>query len=663
MNGRRPAGGAGRHGHGGGPPEAASARRLVLVGMPNVGKSLLFNGLTGAYASVSNYPGTTVEVMRGLARIGDERWEVVDTPGMYSLVCRTEEERVARRIVLDGNADVVLHVVDAKDLARMLSLTLQLLEADLPLILVLNMLDEAEAAGIVIDVARLRRELGIPVVGTVATTGRGLDELRDEIRRHERGPHVEPVRYGNQIESDLEAVSGRFRRRHGRRALALLHLQGDPDACAPGDCRDGDAGGGAPTWSGRHAAHAAYLIATERRRRATRIAESAVHGGVGRPKAFAERLDAALISPWTGVPILIAVLYVGLFLFVGSLGAGVVVNLIEGRLFEGVVNPFVESLCRHSIPWAPVRDLVAGDYGVVTLGLRYAVGIILPIVTFFFLVFSVMEDTGYLPRLALLVDRVFKKIGLSGRGIIPITLGFGCGTMATLVTRTLPTVRERVIATMLLALAVPCSAQLGVVLALLNGHPLALLIWAGVCTGIFLAAGCLASTLMPGAPPHFYMELPPLRWPKARNILMKTWTRLVWYFLEILPLFLLVSVLIWLGRLTGVFDWLIRGLAGPVRAVGLPADAAKVFLLGFFRRDYGAAGLYDLHHSGVLNGVQVTVAAVALTLFLPCLAQLLIMVKERGLKTGVAISLFVLAVSFGVAFALNAALTWTRVVL
>ena len=185
-------------------PAEKGDKVLILAGMPNVGKSLLFNTLTGAYASVSNYPGTTVEVTKGLAQIGPTRWEVVDTPGMYSLVCRTEEERVARRILLSGAADVVLHVVDAKDLARMLSLTLQLIEADLPVILVLNMLDEAETAGIRIDMARLSADLGVPVFGTVATTGRGLDELKAAIAAYERKTHGIPVNYGRKIESSTK---------------------------------------------------------------------------------------------------------------------------------------------------------------------------------------------------------------------------------------------------------------------------------------------------------------------------------------------------------------------------------------------------------------------------------------------------------------------------
>ena len=194
-----------------------------------------------------------------------------------------------------------------------------------------------------------------------------------------------------------------------------------------------------------------------------------------------------------------------------------------------------------------VQDLFVGEYGILTLGLRYAVAIILPIVGTFFLAFSILEDTGYLPRLAMLMDRVFKGIGLNGRAVIPMVLGFGCDTMATMVTRTLETRRERVIATLLLALAIPCSAQLGVILAMLSGAPGALLIWGLVITGVFLLVGLLAARLLPGERPTFYMELPPLRLPQLGNVLVKTYTRMEWYLLEVLPFFLLASVVIWLG--------------------------------------------------------------------------------------------------------------------
>ena len=248
-------------------------------------------------------------------------------------------------------------------------------------------------------------------------------------------------------------------------------------------------------------------------------------------------LDRITIQPITGIPILLIVLYFGLYKFVGEFGAGTLVDLIEGKLFETHINPWVNQVVENLIPWHSLQTLLAFDYGIITLGLRYAVAIILPIVGTFFLAFSLLEDSGYLPRLALLVDRLFKKIGLNGRAVIPMTLGFGCDTMATLVSRTLETNRERVIATLLLALAIPCSAQLGVILGLLSARPLALAVWAGFVILVFLLVGYLAAQVIPGEKPAFYMELPPLRLPRIANILEKTLSRMQWYFLEIILLY------------------------------------------------------------------------------------------------------------------------------
>ncbi|HXF96501.1 MAG TPA: nucleoside recognition domain-containing protein, partial [Gemmatimonadales bacterium] len=305
------------------------------------------------------------------------------------------------------------------------------------------------------------------------------------------------------------------------------------------------------------------------------------------------------------------------------------------------------------VPWDAVRTLFVGEYGVLTLGLRYAVAIILPIVGTFFLFFSVLEDSGYFPRLALLVDRAFKRLGLSGRAVIPMVLGFACDTMATMVTRTLETRRERVLATLLLALAIPCSAQLGVILALLAGRPLALGAWTGVLLGTFLLVGWLGARVLPGRPATFHMELPPLRRPRLANVAVKTATRMHWYFVEVLPLFLLASVLLWAGELTGVLGGLVAVLEPAAALLGLPPEAARVFLFGFFRRDYGAAGLFDLHARGALDAVQLAVAAVTLTLFVPCVAQFLMMIRERGARTALAMFGFITAFAFAVGFGLN----------
>jgi ferrous iron transport protein B len=234
-----------------------------------------------------------------------------------------------------------------------------------------------------------------------------------------------------------------------------------------------------------------------------------------------------------------------------------------------------------------------------------------------------------------------------------MTLGFGCGTMATLVTRTLETKRERIIATLLLALVIPCSAQFGVILGLLSVSPLALTVWGLVLLLVFTIVGFFSARLMPGEGPVFYMEIPPLRPPQLRNVLVKTLARMSSYFCEILPLFLFASILLWAGKISGLLDGLLIILQPVVNTLGLPAEATTAFVFGFFRRDFGAAGLYDLQTDGLLSLAQLTVAAVTLTLFVPCVAQFLVMVKERGIQVAFAILGFVTLVAFSTGWILN----------
>ena len=451
-----------------------------------------------------------------------------------------------------------------------------------------------------------------------------------------------------------------------RRTIAILLLQGDEEIKDLVKEKDPEAVNKIVEITKETSSHYVnpiqYELALERQNEVLEIINKVIRIKKGR-FSLQEVLSRVTMNPITGLPILLLVLYLGLYKFVGEFGAGTVVDFLEGTVFEEHINPFIINIFSIVIPWEILRDLFVGEYGVITLGFRYAVALILPIVTFFFIVFSIIEDSGYLPRLAMLIDRIFKRIGLSGRAVIPMVLGFGCATMATMVTRTLPTKRERIISTMLLALAVPCSAQLGVILAILEGRPKALLIWAGVIGFIFLFIGYLTAKILPGERPSFYMEVPPLRLPKVSNVLTKTYVRVKWYFKEVLPLFLLASIFIWLGKVTHLFDLIINLLRKPVEMIGLPPEAAKVFLFGFFRRDYGAAGLYDLNKHQILSGVQLVVACVALTLFLPCIAQFLMNVKERGWKTGLGISFFVLFFSFGAAYAVNFILTKLGMVL
>jgi ferrous iron transport protein B len=643
-----------------------AVKRVALVGNPNVGKSVLFNALTGAYVTVSNYPGTSVEVSRGNAVIGGESWQVIDTPGMYSIHTITEEERVAREILLNETPDVVLHVLDARNLERMLAMTIQLIEADLPVILVVNIMDEAERMGLSIDLELLQQRLGIPVIGAATARKRGLDEIRSSVSGYKRSA-TKQFSYSRLLEHDIALVTEHMSGSYimSPKSLALLLLQQDEEVTAL--FKEWDRDGYAAlaenvrqiTFERRESFH--LDLSLERKDIVRKLIKDVLVAPEKRVVTFGERLSTLSVRPLTGIPLLLVVLYFGLYKFVGEFGAGTVVDLLEKQFFVEMVNPWVTGVIKGLIPWEIIQELFVGEYGIITLGIRYAVGIILPIVATFFIFFSFLEDTGYFPRLALLVDRLFKYIGLTGRAVIPMVLGFGCDTMATMVTRTLETKRERVIATLLLALAIPCSAQIGVIIGLLAKAEGALLVWGGCMLLLFIIVGLLASKVLPGETPMFYMELPPMRLPQLGNVLTKTYTRMQWYFIEILPLFILASVLLWLGKVTGFFEKMIAAMTPVMASIGLPKETAVAFIFGFFRRDYGAAGLYDLQSKGLMDARQLTVAAVTLTLFIPCVAQFLVMKNERGWKTASAIGVFVSLFAYASGYLLNQLLLVTGI--
>jgi ferrous iron transport protein B len=439
------------------------------------------------------------------------------------------------------------------------------------------------------------------------------------------------------------------------RAVALLLLQEDPEILAM--VREVEGERFAAIEKRLQAAHSRadqpldVAISLQRHTAVRAVTERVVsHPAQARP-SLAEYLGRLCMSPLTGIPILLLVLWFGLYQFVGIFGGGTLVGLLEENLFGNIINPWVVAQVESLIPWKWLSSLFVGEYGIWTLGITYAVALVFPIVGTFFLAFSVLEDTGYFPRLAMLIDRMFKRIGLNGKAVIPIVLGFGCDTMATIVTRILETRRERIIATFLLSLAIPCSAQIGLMTAMLAGHPRAFMVWVGIMAGIFLMIGWLTAKLLPGETARFTMEIPPLRLPSLSNIAVKTLARMQWYFLEVLPLFVIASVVIWIGQLTGLFDLVIRMLNPIVHLLGLPDKASEAFLFGFFRRDYGAAGLERIKDQLSVN--QLLVSVVTLTIFLPCVAQFLMMKKERGMKMALMMAGFIFPFALIVGIALN----------
>lgn len=640
-------------------------KKIAIVGSPNVGKSSIFNNLSGRYATVSNYPGTTVELFTATIHCQGQTCELIDTPGMYSLLPLSEEERIAREILIKKPPDVVIHVAAAKNLDRALPLTIQLIEAGLPVLLAVNMMDEARKEGMSIDTQRLQALLGIPVVAMVSVRGEGVKELKEAIVHIlDNGPaqdlsspflHYPPI-----IDKEIGLLAASLKGHYSfsRTLMSVLLLEGDAEITALAAQAETEEGCQKIKDIRRQVGTKAtqpveYIVNVALREKTGQLLKESVREKRKKTEKFSRWLGDITLRPIVGVPLLILFLYYGIYKLVGEFGSGVCVDFLEGVVFEGYINPFFISLFGALVPFEILNSLFVGEYGIITLGIRYAVAIVLPIVGIFFFVFSFAEDTGYLPRIGAMLDRLFKKIGLSGKAVIPVVLGLGCDTMATMVTRILPTKRERIIATLLLSLSVPCSAQLGVIMAVLAPRGKTLAAWFLIITAIFAATGFFLNRILKGKRPSFHIELPPLRMPRLSNIFVKTYTRLKWYFKEVLPLFIWASVMIWIGQITHIFDVVLKILSYPLAVMGLSSDLSTVFLFGFFRRDYGAAGLYDMEKQGLLSTRELLVAAVVLTLFLPCIAQFLMNIKERGAKIAFGIAAFILTFSFSVGFVLN----------
>jgi ferrous iron transport protein B len=380
--------------------------------------------------------------------------------------------------------------------------------------------------------------------------------------------------------------------------------------------------------------------------------------------AFVSFIENISMHPLWGIPVLLFVLY-GVYEFVGVFGAGTLVDFFEEVIFEHYINPMVISVIDLLLPIEFFRDMLVGEYGVVTVALTYSIAIILPITTTFFIVFSILEDSGYLPRLAIMSNKVFNIMGLNGKAILPMILGLGCGTMAVMTTRILETRRDRMIATFLLALAIPCSAQIGVILGMLGSLSLkATVLWIGLILAILFSSGYFASKVVPGEKTEFFLEIPPLRIPKASNVLIKTLGRIEWYLKEAVPLFILGTLVLFfldklrlLGILESAASPIVKGL------LGLPEKTTGFFILGFLRRDYGAAGLFSMADAGELTSLQAFVSLVTITLFVPCLANFFMIIKERGMKVAVAVTVLVFFLAFSIGGIINNTLRGLNVTL
>ncbi|MCC6545250.1 MAG: ferrous iron transport protein B [Nitrospirae bacterium] len=632
--------------------------KIAIVGNPNVGKSVIFGLLTGRYATVSNYPGTTVTLTTGSCRVGGEDLPVTDTPGVNTLIPMSEDEVVTRDILLNDEVRLVVQVADAKNLGRGLQISIQLAEMGLPFILVLNMWDEAGNRGLDINTQKLAGIVGTTVIPTVGVERKGIKELRDSLS--DRKFSSLGITYGRIIEGGIKRLEALLpQTKISGRSIALMLLAGDASlkpwiskSITPSDINKIE--DIRLDIQNRFHEPLGYVINQARIKKAENIVAGVMSRSQGKGTTVTTKLGRWAMHPIWGIPVLLAVLFM-MYEFVGVFGAQVLAGLLEEGLFGVYINPYMTIIAERFIRDSFFRDLFVGEYGIITMALTYSIAIILPVVGTFFIAFGILEDSGYLPRLAVMVHKIFKLMGLHGKAVLPMVLGLGCDTMATLTARVMETRKERVIVTLLLALGVPCSAQLGVILGMLGGvSASATLIWAFVVLLVLFIVGFLSSKILKGEGSDFVFDIPPLRIPVLSNIIFKTLSRINWYLKEAVPLFIVGTLILFtLDKIGGLAA--VERIANPVVVgfLGLPGKATEAFLIGFLRRDYGAAGLFSLAQSGQLNPNQVVVSLVTITLFVPCVANLLVMVKECGLKTALAIVMFIFPFAFLVGGVLN----------
>lgn len=634
---------------------------FALAGNPNVGKSTIFNRITGMGVMTANYPGMTVELNLALTEFEGNSIGIVDLPGTYALGAISEDQMAARRGVLQGRPDVVIVILDANNLARNLYLLLQFLDLGCPVVAALNLVDQAEKAGLHSDVDMLSEFLGVPVVPTVGVRGDGLDDLMhqalDLARRREEYLTI-PFSYATDIESRVRKLAKRIERKlenipYGlsSRALAILLLEDDEEFLRM--LREEDAGDETVAYSRQvaeeiekeHGENAPLIIARERHGIAGSIASNVQERrDYDRPR-LGERMWEYTTSFKTGIPILLVVM--GLLFLAIFWGGGALAELfsefwesvVGGPLSRGIESLFGVNTLSLSLGWA-------------VEGLGAVLEIALPYLLVFYLILGFMEDSGYLNSVAFLTDRFMHKLGLHGRAVIPLISAVGCNVPAVMGTRVLSTRRERVIACTLIVL-VPCSARVAVIMggvARFVGWPQALLLFA-VLFGIIIAAGLLLNKIMPGESAGLVMEMFPFRSPSMLNVLKKTWLRLKDFFYIAAPLIVVGSFLLGLLYESG---WILE-LTAPLRPLaewwlGIPAVALLALIFAFLRKELALALLLVLAAQAIpgvtadssllefMSKGQIFTFALVCAIYIPCVATLAVLWRELGARDSLAIT-------------------------
>jgi ferrous iron transport protein B len=640
-------------GNSGSSGNSTQLKKIAIVGLPNTGKSQIFNNLTGEYSLVANYPLTTVEMTTSKCLIDGQTYEIIDTPGFHCLYIHSEEELVVRNMIFKEAPDIILQCIDANQLKQSFTLTADLLELGIPMVISLNAVDETAKKGIWIDSAELSKTLGVPVIESIAVNGLGTKNLKAAIGRARKGKSN--LRYNSFIENGISDIASELpENMRFKRKIAILLLLNDPflqDYLSKECGREkvDQLNESVSRFKQQFPGHFGRALNTKRKRWVNELAENTTKKQQISPGQFSVAFGRLSRHPVFGIPILLMVILMMYLLVVNV--ANVIAGLMEQTLWIPVESK-IDSLV--TIQW--LNDFLIGDYGVLSLGLANAFLTILPILTVFFIAFNILEDIGYIPNLSVLTRRIFDKIGLSGSAIMPLVLGFGCKTMATLTTKSLRSKKERYIAIYLIAFAIPCAAQMALNMSILGRMGIrAFTIAFSVLVFVEIAAGVVLNKILKEEQrSDFLQELPAIRLPNPKAVIVKTYYRLWWFIKEAVPVFIYAAVILFIIDKAGILG-AVKNLLSPVMNsfLGLPVQMVDALILCMARHEAAAGLIIKLIKAGQLNYIQCIVAVTITTMFVPCFANIMAMVKELGTRRALTMAVIINASAFLIAASLN----------
>jgi ferrous iron transport protein B len=631
-----------------------SVKKIMIIGVPNTGKSLIFSNLTGKFTEVANSPLTTIQIKTAPLVIGEQRFIVFDTPGLHSLYIQSEEEIVVRTAIFSEMPDIIVQCMDANRLKQSLGLTNDLMTLGLPMVICLNAIDETARKGMWIDSTALSRLLGVPVVESIALQAKGTSELKTAILRARAGKCA--ISYGDIIENGLFQLVSKLPEEFAfRRTIAVLMLMNDSHierdvAESLDDLIMDELHEEIITIKQHFRGNIHLAIENQTSRWINRIYDKVVKQQRLVPSQAAQKIAGLCRHPLWGLPILFCVVYMLYFLVAN------VANVISEWMSDVLWSP-VESGINAILPSGFWHDLLIGDYGVLSLGIANALMTVLPILGVFFLLFNTLEEIGYIPNLSVLTKRMLAKFGLSGGAIMPLVLGFGCKTMATLTTKILRSDRERFIAIFLIAFAIPCAPQIGLSMSILGRMGVSAFVIAfSVRVFIGMTSGLLLNLILKQEEEKFVFiqELPEMKWPSPRLVLKKTYYRLYWFLRESLMVFIYAALALFFLQKLGILEAMKQVLRPVVEGfLGLPLAMVDAIILCFARSEAGAGFIINLVQKGQLDYIQCIVAVIITTTFAPCFANIVAMIKEVGGKRASAMLCAITLSAFSIAGAVN----------